>query len=223
MAGFNGKASWTPPGGTTSQTLSFAPCSSGGIPGGCGTAGPPINQCTGQSGCCAVCQSWIEDTGPAAACCGQTAKLSAQSSTSSTSVKITYAGGDLAENTPRQVDVYINCDPTASVLTFQSFVAPSASNPPPPFYLYTLTLSSSSLCSGTLGGLSGGSWFLILLFAGAAIYVIAGVLVNKFKFEKEGIEMVPNIEFWKEVPGYISDGVMWTKEKVMNVVSPQKL
>jgi len=136
-------------------------------------------------------------------------------------VKITYGGGDLVDITPRQVDIDITCDPGASVLTFLSFVAAQPQTPAPPAYLYTLTLTSSVLCGA--GGISGGSGFLIALFGGIILYLIGGVLYNKLKEQKEGIELIPNVEFWKEVPGYLVDGVMFSKSKIMSIVSPQSL
>jgi len=210
----NWQATWT------TQTLSFAPCTTG-TSAGCGSSGQPLNQCTGVASCCAVCQSWSEDTGPAGACLGLGSKFISASAMSSSSVKITYGGGDVVTpgNTPRQVDIVINCEQGGSTLGFSSFTPAEVTTPPPPYYLYTLTLTSNALC----GGISGGSVFLIILFSAAVLYLIAGVIVNKFHFQKEGIEIVPNIDFWKEVPGWIVDGVMLTKTKIMSAVSSQSL
>jgi len=213
-------ATWVPPGTTGTQTLNYAPCSPG-IPGGCGTQGPPTNQCANSPNCCAVCQTWIEDMGPTGACLGKGKNLITVESTSSSSVRISYGGGDVVDTTPRQVDIDIKCDPTASVLTFASFVPAVPKIPAPPAYTYSLTLTSSVLCGGS--GISGGSIFLIVLFGGIILYFLGGVLFNKFQQQKEGIEVIPNVEFWKEVPGYLLDGVMFTKSKIMSIVSPQSL
>jgi len=86
-----------------------------------------------------------------------------------------------------------------------------------------LTLSSSSLCKGGLNGpVSGGTIVIIVIFVGALMYVGIGVAVNRFHFQKEGIELIPNVDFWKETPGYISDGVLFTKDKIMGLIKGQQ-
>jgi len=212
---------WSPPGDPNPQTLSYSPC--GATPNGCGGSPPPTNQCYNLPQCCVVCQSWMQDTGPAGACLGLQSKFLGGQKMSETSVQLTFGGGDVVDTTPRQVNIVINCDPTATALTFNNFEAPSPSDPPPPYYLYILTLHSSTLCKGGLGGpLSGGTYFIIILFVGAALYVGIGVAVNRFHFQKEGIELIPNVEFWKETPGYLSDGVMFAKDKIVGLVKGQQ-
>jgi len=137
------KTTWTPPFGGP-QTLTYAPCSRGTF-AGCGTD-PIFSQCYNQSNCCAVCQSWMEDTGPAGACLGLSENLLGVTVITPVTVKITYGAGDMVEITPRQVDVYISCDPAAGILTFVKFIPPTPQNPPPPYYLFQIFFSSSTLC-----------------------------------------------------------------------------
>jgi len=139
---------WTPPQSQTPQTISFAPCASG-IPSGCGAAGPPLNQCYNTPACCAVCQSWQEDSGSVGACLGLSSNLQSITQVSSNEVKITYGRGDLVQTTPRQVDIYITCDSNAGKLTFVNFTEATPLTPPPPAYVYTLNLSSSIICSAS--------------------------------------------------------------------------
>jgi len=136
----NYQASWT------TQTLYYAPCSAG-IPEGCGTYGPIINQCYNKTNCCAVCQTWEEDTGPAGTCLGLSENFLGVTIITPATVKISYGGGDNVDTTPRQVDIYISCDPMANILTFVKFVPPQPINPPPPYYLYQIFFSSSTLCN----------------------------------------------------------------------------
>ncbi len=35
------------------------------------------------------------------------------------------------------------------------------------------------------------------------VYIIGGVLYNKFAKGAKGVELIPNIEFWKELPGLV--------------------
>jgi len=137
---------WYPPGSSTPQTLSYAPCSSG-TSKGCGSKGLPENQCTDLPNCCAVCNNWREAGNTYGACLGLSSNLMNISQVSSNTVKITYGGGDVVFGvTPRQVDILISCDPTADLLTYVDYIQPYPLNPPPPYYLYTLVLTSSSLC-----------------------------------------------------------------------------
>jgi hypothetical protein len=113
---------------------------------GCGS-GNFNNQCTDKPSCCAVCQKWSN----AEACLGLSNNFLGVTQLSATEVKITYGNGDkVPDGTPRQVDIYISCDPEASILTFEDFVQSDQTNPPPPFYTYNLTLSSSILCDGSV-------------------------------------------------------------------------
>jgi hypothetical protein len=150
IAAFNNWSStWTPPSTATPETISYAPCSSG-VPKGCGTAGLPMNQCTNKSNCCAVCQSWIEETtGSQGACLGLSKKLMAITAVSNFGVILTYGGGDKVDGTERRVNVMIICDPSSALLTFENFIPPKPQNPPPPFYEYVLVLSSSDLCGAS--------------------------------------------------------------------------
>jgi hypothetical protein len=137
-------AQWTPPWGAGVETITYAPCTNG-TSTGCGTE-PPFNQCY-QPNCCAVCQTWIEDTGPAGACLGKASNFQSLTEINSTTVKLTYGGGDLVETSPRQIDIYFTCDPESfDVLKFVNFIPAISQNPPPPVYLYQLYLSSSALC-----------------------------------------------------------------------------
>ncbi|XP_019623690.1 PREDICTED: uncharacterized protein LOC109469593 [Branchiostoma belcheri] len=79
---------------------------------------------------------------------------------------------------------------------------------------YSFQLSSPCACPGAGpgcagGGLSGGSVFLIILVVLAAVYVIAGAIFMKFVKGAQGSEVIPNIAFWKSLPGYVKDGVFF--------------
>jgi hypothetical protein len=82
------KTSWTVDG--TTETVSYAPCSSG-IANSCGTN--PWNQCAGKTGCCAVCNSLSGATGPDANCLGLSSKLLGVKVQNPVTVIISYGGG----------------------------------------------------------------------------------------------------------------------------------
>ena len=63
-------------------------------------------------------------------------------------------------------------------------------------------------------GLSGGSIFLILFFVGAFVYFVGGILFNKYRRGMTGTEVIPNIGFWRDLPGLVRDGCMFSFNKV---------
>jgi hypothetical protein len=77
-------------------------------------------------------------------------------------------------------------------------------------------------CSGGGGGggggggdssISAGSVLLIIGFVGLAVYFIVGTLVMRFRFQAAGVEMIPNVSFWKDLPALIKDGWNFTLSK----------
>jgi len=64
--------------------------------------------------------------------------------------------------------------------------------------------------AGTSGGLTGGAWFLIFLFAIILpVYLIGGVIFNMRK-GATGIEAIPNIAFWRDLPSLLKEGCKFT-------------
>jgi hypothetical protein len=53
--------------------------------------------------------------------------------------------------------------------------------------------------------MSGGSVFLIVFFVLLSVYILGGVLMN-YRAGKQGIELLPNLEFWRGIPSLIVDG-----------------
>ncbi|CAH1109715.1 unnamed protein product [Psylliodes chrysocephalus] len=74
----------------------------------------------------------------------------------------------------------------------------------------SLVLSSPRVCILTEHhGMSGGSVFLLILFIVASIYIIGGAALLYFIRGARGVEMIPNIEFWKNLPGLVKDGAIF--------------
>ncbi|XP_078573387.1 uncharacterized protein LOC144860145 [Branchiostoma floridae x Branchiostoma japonicum] len=59
------------------------------------------------------------------------------------------------------------------------------------------------------GGLGGGSIFLIIVVSAFAGYFLVGAMFNKVIRGKQGSEVVPNVQFWRNLPGYIKNGVLY--------------
>lgn len=88
---------------------------------------------------------------------------------------------------------------------------------------YTFTASTKHACPGGSPGpspgkkgegLSPGSIFLIAFFVSAVVYLIAGAAVKWKMYSATGVDMVPNIEFWSQLPGLIRDGCLFVKNKI---------
>lgn len=63
------------------------------------------------------------------------------------------------------------------------------------------------------GGLSNGSIFLICMAVFIPCYCLGGVYINQKRGES-GMEAVPHIEFWRDLPGLVSDGCTYFKALV---------
>lgn len=60
-------------------------------------------------------------------------------------------------------------------------------------------------------GVSGGDVILIIFFCGVLLpYLVFGALFMKYRRGASGLDLIPNREFWMEVPGLIKDGFMFT-------------
>ncbi|XP_057293142.1 uncharacterized protein LOC130621807 [Hydractinia symbiolongicarpus] len=62
--------------------------------------------------------------------------------------------------------------------------------------------------------LSTGTVLCILVLVIIFLYVVIGVIVNKYIRKLEGEEVFPNIKFWKDFPSLVKDGFMFTKNKL---------
>merc|ERR1711871_469646 len=62
---------------------------------------------------------------------------------------------------------------------------------------------------GSGSGVSGGWIFIIVLFGVTILYCAIGFGVN-FKKGEEGMDRIPQRDFWTKLPGYVKDGCMVT-------------
>lgn len=69
-----------------------------------------------------------------------------------------------------------------------------------------LMLYSKYACKVDARGLSGGSQLLIAFFVCVALYLISGMLFTYCVVGGRGVEMIPNLNFWKQLPSLIKDG-----------------
>jgi len=84
---------------------------------------------------------------------------------------------------------------------------------------YQVFYSSSLACIG--GGSGGGSggvnpgWviiFIVCIFF--FVYVAVGMAIKFAKFEARGLDLVPNYDFWKDVPALFKGGIIFFIQKI---------
>lgn len=63
-------------------------------------------------------------------------------------------------------------------------------------------------------GVSGGLVFIIILFAGLALYFVVFLLYNRFGRQQTGLEMIPHRGFWVGVPVYAKDGAVYIVRRI---------
>ncbi|KAK7109997.1 uncharacterized protein [Littorina saxatilis] len=82
---------------------------------------------------------------------------------------------------------------------------------PPVSGNYSFNLYTPVICppSGSKS-LSFGSILVIVFFVFFIVYWVGGFLFMKFVRRAEGLEVIPNYEFWKEIPLLIRDGIAFT-------------
>jgi len=133
--------------------------------------------------------------------CAALGSFSTQHCTSNGAHNVTchYANGDGS----RTVDFNYLCADT--------YTAPTASQPDPeatpPHYL--VKLSGPAACAGPGGPAGGSSWgtlFLILFPVFCALYFGLGYGYNYKYRELRGVDAVPQLEYWKQLPGLVKDG-----------------
>jgi len=142
-------------------------------------------------------------------------------------LKITYDNTKV-EGYTNKAEIHVLCDPTASTAQGFRFVQenqmPSAATSVFVFE-YTSKCACPNLCDntpnppspggptgrkcGALGCVYGWGGLILTLSAVALIlYFVIGFVICKFKLQKEGIEMIPNVRFWIDIPFLLKDGVM---------------
>ena len=97
-------------------------------------------------------------------------------------------------------------------------------------YDYSMTLTTKYACSdiapppaghGGKGsgssGLSPGSIMLIVFFVCITVYLVGGILFNKFYRGANGKEIVPQVDFWIALPGLARDGALFSWNKVRSL------
>eukprot|EP01102_Stenamoeba_stenopodia_P020725 TRINITY_DN818_c0_g1_i1.p1 TRINITY_DN818_c0_g1~~TRINITY_DN818_c0_g1_i1.p1 ORF type:complete len:246 (+),score=52.99 TRINITY_DN818_c0_g1_i1:287-1024(+) len=110
----------------------------------------------------------------------------------------------------RAVTILLKCNETVETgNVFQKVAEPVKP-------IYQVYFESNLACAGasTPSGSKGGLIFIIIVFALLGVYFIGGALYMKFARHAEGREIIPNHEFWFDLPSLIKDGCMFLVNKV---------
>jgi hypothetical protein len=84
--------------------------------------------------------------------------------------------------------------------------------------VYTFTGQSSYACTSSpssgkqcaLGCVYGvGGLLMTLAFVALVLYFVIGFILCKFVWKMEGIEVIPNVHFWMDIPFLLKDGLMF--------------
>jgi len=165
-----------------------------------------LSACTGLAPKGGSCQSWGDFMSKdSEACLGANVPSAIVGLNNGEGVTLTYANGDEYKSNPRTTNLVLKCDKTQKdwgTVTFDDSKQLDL--------LFTVTVVSEHACPGSGGGattgMSIGTILLIVIVCAIPAYLIAVIIFNKVKGEASGAELIPNLQFWKALPGYVKDG-----------------
>jgi len=132
----------------------------------------------------------------------------------SAGVRLKYTQGDICkrqvngqmEISSRLISYDVACDPSEDPGSLRLIKEESMCE-------YTIQFASRHACpaGGLRGPLHGYGWrLIILLFLSLTCYLGVGVYLNGRNDGKHGIEAIPHIRYWEEVPGLVREGVQFS-------------
>ena len=76
---------------------------------------------------------------------------------------------------------------------------------------YTIVFDSKYGCPATGGKSSGRGWsFVFLVCLTVGVYLGVGIGFNRYKYGLRGLESIPNLEMWQQLPGLVRDGITFS-------------
>jgi len=125
-------------------------------------------------------------------------------------VNLTYFNGQACKTRPRQTSVYLICNTSTDALITE------VQEPTDPEHtcMYYIYFQTKYACPSGSSGIEGGWIFIIILIVVVLLYLAIGVVYQWKRNHATGLELIPNHEFWRDVPGLFKDGCMYTFRKV---------
>jgi hypothetical protein len=164
------------------------------------------NACSSQSESdVAACQQWPLSNPQWSNSLGKASETMFNSSSSSNSnFQVTFGG------TTSTLSILFTCNEDGGVGT-PKFLSETTNK-------FQVSWESQYACpigsGGNNKGLSGGSIFLIILLVVIVVYFVAGILWQKYRNHATGSDLIPNKEFWTELPILVKDGCKFTVNKI---------
>lgn len=141
-----------------------------------------------------------------------------------------YLGGEYCKAVKKGRSSYLNfiCDPK---LAGPGFIAHAQADPQYSGCVYAIDFQSQYACGRLTeqealnfvgiplvtepeGGIDIG-WFIILgICVFFFVYIVIGMLIKFKKYEARGLDLVPNIGFWSDIPYLIKDGFCFVGNKI---------
>ncbi|KNC54259.1 mannose 6-Phosphate Receptor [Thecamonas trahens ATCC 50062] len=165
----------------------------------------------------AACQSWVDEGSEKYRIMGQLQYTSiTDGPLEDKSVVVTYENGDpCSTGVNRTIEITLLCDPEHSGELPKIVFDGEAEH-----CIYRFTLSSNKLgyCPTTYNpsappsspskhkGPSGGTILLIVAVVFAFVYLVGGCVYKRVVVGAVGLEMIPNVDFWRSLPGLVLDG-----------------
>jgi hypothetical protein len=103
---------------------------------------------------------------------------------------------------PRLVNVTFVCDKSIETPTKMEVVEA-------PACIFNIKISAAGACPIS-SGIAGGTVFIIILLVLIFVYLIGGVLYNRFKEKQTGLALLPHPTFWLLLVGLFLDGCRFT-------------
>ncbi|KAF9971801.1 hypothetical protein BGZ73_005150 [Actinomortierella ambigua] len=117
---------------------------------------------------------------------------------------LTLKGG-LVANKTQSVVIKFTCNPdkTEDTPKFESFTEADVGTT-------TFSWESSHVCPKQISnppseGMGGFGVFFTILFVFGAIYLLVGAVYNHQVYGAKGLDLLPNLEFWRDFPGLVKD------------------
>jgi len=67
------------------------------------------------------------------------------------------------------------------------------------------------------GGLSGGSVFIIVVIVVTVVYFAAGFAYKSLVKGTRGVESIPHVDYWRDLPGLVADGFRFVFAKIRGI------
>eukprot|EP00824_Muranothrix_gubernata_P016455 TRINITY_DN34049_c0_g1_i1.p2 TRINITY_DN34049_c0_g1~~TRINITY_DN34049_c0_g1_i1.p2 ORF type:complete len:251 (+),score=48.55 TRINITY_DN34049_c0_g1_i1:32-784(+) len=116
-------------------------------------------------------------------------------------ITVTYDQGDMCGGSPRTTQVSFVCDSS----TDGEVKAVAEDN-----CHYTVTFHTKYACSTSGDALSGGWVFIIIVLTLVVLYLVSGIMYRRSRLGVTGWESLPNVEFWRQFPGLVKDGCVFS-------------